>query len=124
MTFRTLALAAAITVAAVAPAIADETGFASMHDQRREGAKTCFTDHFHYGQSYGVASKKSAEVAAIKDWQGFTAFEYGSSWSNFQLAGSRGIKCEQGPSGWGCNVEARPCRAGGSATAAKAKKKG
>ena len=78
----------------------------------------------HYGQSYGVASKKQAEVAAIKDWQGFTAFEYGGSWSNFALAGSRGIKCEQGPSGWGCNVEARPCKAGGGGPAAKAKKKG
>lgn len=121
MTFRALLLAAAVSIVAVAPAVADETGFAAMHDWRREGNKTCMVGHFHYGQSYGIPSKKQAEVAAIKDWQGFTAFEYGSTWANFSLAGSRGIRCEQGASGWGCNVEARPCKPG---TGAKARKKG
>lgn len=113
---------ATIPLAGLSPARADETGFAEIHDWRREGAKTCMVDHFHYGQSSGHANRKLAETEAIKDWQGFTAFEYGDTWANFRLAGSKGIKCEQGGGGWGCTVEARACKAGGGAKTGKAKK--
>lgn len=103
-------LAAALVIAAVpAPALADDTGFASMHDLRREGGRTCFTDHYHYGNGTG-ATKAAAQKAAISSWASFTDFEYGSDWARFSRAASKGMKCS-GPSGSvSCQLEARPCR--------------
>lgn len=91
------------------PAVADETGFASMHSWRREAGKTCFVDHYHYGTSSGEKSRKAAVSAAIRSWSDFTDFEYGSTWARFSKAAGKSIKCTQS-NGWGCNIEARPCR--------------
>lgn len=95
----------------VVPALADETGLATaLHSVRREGGKLCLDGHFHHGSSYGQPSKKAAEVAAARDWAGFTAFEYGTSWGNFAKAASKKFDCTQSASGWGCSLEARPCK--------------
>lgn len=93
------------------PALAQQDGaLVGLHTLVRSGNMVCMADHFHYGQSSGQPSRKAAEVAAIRDWAGFTAWEYGRHWGNFQMAGSRKVSCSQSGGGWGCNVEARPCR--------------
>ncbi|MGE0024478.1 MAG: hypothetical protein AB7S70_12715, partial [Hyphomicrobium sp.] len=57
--FKALAAAAGLCVVS-APALADDTGFAYTHDLRREGGRTCFTDHYHYGSGSG-ATKAAAQ---------------------------------------------------------------
>lgn len=91
-------------------AVADETGMAGMHDWRREGGKTCMTDHWHYGSSGGLGSQKAAEVEAIKSWSSFTDFEYGSNWARWSKAASKKMSCSKSGNGWGCSAEARPCK--------------
>lgn len=88
---------------------ADQTGLASMHDQRREGRKVCMSSHFHSGTGQG-RTKKAAKAAAIKAWQEFTAFEYGLDWAYYRRAASRGLRYDRTASGWEAYVEARPCR--------------
>lgn len=92
------------------PAVADETGMAGMHDWRREAGKTCMSDHWHYGSSNGMSSRKAAEVDAIKSWSGFTDFEYGSAWARWSKAAAKKMSCSQSGGSWGCQIEARPCR--------------
>lgn len=79
------------------------------HDARRERGFTCYTDHFHYGSSGNMPSRKAAEAAAINSWSSFVDLEYGSAWSRFAKAGSKKMTCTQGSGGWDCSVEARPC---------------
>jgi hypothetical protein len=109
MNFPTLATATVIILAASAPALAQD-GMASLHSQARIGGKVCMTSHFHNGQSTNAPSRKAAEMAAVRDWSSFTAWEYGGAWANFQLAAAKSMKCSQAGNTWGCNVEARPCR--------------
>ncbi|MBS0237454.1 MAG: hypothetical protein JSR89_03405 [Proteobacteria bacterium] len=106
------ALAVAALFACAAPAFADDTGVAAIHDQRREGGRTCFVDHYHYGSSAGQSSKKAALAVGIKSWADFTDFEYGSDWAHWGRASSKSVKCSQaGPGGsWSCDISARPCR--------------
>lgn len=104
------ALAAVAAVCAISvPAMADDTGFAYMHDLRKEGGRTCFTDHYHYGSGAG-ASKAAAQKDAIGSWVSFTDFEYGSDWARFSKAVGKRISCSSSSSGYDCQVEARPCR--------------
>ncbi|WP_072396655.1 hypothetical protein [Hyphomicrobium sp. CS1GBMeth3] len=103
------AAAAALLVASVAPVLADDTGFAYMHDLRREGGRTCFTDHYHYGSGSGK-TKAAAQKAAIGSWASFTDFEYGSDWARFSRAASKGISCSQGGGSIDCQIQARPCK--------------
>jgi hypothetical protein len=91
------------------PALANETGFASMHNQARVGGKLCMTDHYHYGNGTG-RTKALAQRAAIGSWQSFTDFEYGSSWARFNRAAGKRVSCSQSGAGFSCEVEARPCR--------------
>ena len=109
MRFRVIA-AATVIIAASSVSAQAQDGMASLHAQQRVGGKVCMTSHFHNGQSTNAPSRKAAEMAAIRDWTGFTAWEYGGAWANFQLAASKSMKCSQSGSTWGCNVEARPCR--------------
>lgn len=89
---------------------ADDTGFAYMHDTRRERGKLCMTDHWHSGSGSGP-SKRAARNAAVRSWQDFTNLEYGSDWAYFRRAGSKGVRCKRtGRRSYDCNVEARPCR--------------
>jgi hypothetical protein len=103
---------AAAIFALAAPAAADETGLASIHEQRREGGRVCFTDHFHYGSSSGQQSKRAAMSAAVVSWAEFTDFEYGSAWANWGRSASKSVKCSRvglgGP--WSCDISSRPCR--------------
>ncbi len=90
---------------------ADDTGLAeALHDVRREGSKLCQVGHFHTGTSAGVASKKAALAEAIDSWRSFTAMEYGTDWASYRLAGTKSSECTTSPSGWACEVKARPCR--------------
>lgn len=107
--FIRVGFAAILAGAIFAPAIADETGFASMHSQARVGGKLCMTDHWHYGNGSG-ASKKAAQRDAISSWQNFTDFEYGRSWAFFRNAAERGISCSNSGGSVNCQVQARPCR--------------
>ncbi|MBU1212657.1 MAG: hypothetical protein KJ587_15500 [Alphaproteobacteria bacterium] len=88
---------------------ADDTGMASIHSWKKVGRKTCFVDHTHVGSSSGQKSEKAAVAAAIKDWQEFTAFEYGTDWAYFKNAIGSGKSCSRETAGWTCTVEATPC---------------
>ncbi|MET1047541.1 MAG: hypothetical protein ABWX70_12715 [Hyphomicrobium sp.] len=106
------ALVAAAALACAVPVHADETGLDAIHAQQREHGRTCFVDHYHYGSSAGLSSKKAALAAGIKSWADFTDFEYGSNWAHWGRAASKSAKCsEDGPGGkWSCDLSARPCR--------------
>jgi hypothetical protein len=112
MSVRKIARLASVAVVLgliAAPAAADDSGFAYMHDLRKESGRTCMTDHWHYGNGSG-ANKASAQRSAISSWQSFTDFEYGSDWARFSKAASKGISCSKGGSGIDCQVQARPCK--------------
>ena len=93
-----------------APVMAQEV--ADIHEQRRERGVVCFTDHFHYGSSSGLASKGAAQSSAIRSWADFVDFEYGGRWTSWGASGSKSVKCgREGLGGpWGCEVSSRPCR--------------
>ncbi|MDQ8698291.1 hypothetical protein [Hyphomicrobium sp. LHD-15] len=104
------AAAAAVAMSAIAaPAAADDTGFAYMHDLRKEGGRTCFTDHYHYGSGSG-GSKAAAQKDAIVSWASFTDFEYGSDWARYSKAASKGVTCSGSGGSFSCQIEARPCK--------------
>lgn len=104
-------LAAVIAMPVSPPPVqADDTGFAYMHDMRRERGRLCMTDHWHSGSGSGP-SKRAARNAAVRAWQNFTALEYGTDWARFSRARSKGVKCTRtGRRAYDCSVEARPCR--------------
>lgn len=99
-----------LLVACGGTAGADETGLADIHSKRRESGRICFDDHWHYGGSNGQPNKKAAMIEAIKSWASFVDLEYGSTWANYQKSAGKKVKCEQGASGWSCDIESRPCR--------------
>lgn len=108
MKFRLICIALGATL--LTPAVkANETGLASIHDWRREGGRTCMSDHFHYGSGKGPTRKK-AEAAAISSWASFTDLEYGSSWARYSLAAGKAMSCLQSSESWNCDVRARPCK--------------
>lgn len=92
-------------------ALADDTGVAQLlHSMRREGKRLCLESHFHTGSSAGAPTKKAAEVAAVKAWAEFTAWEYGTDWAQWVRAGSKKLACAQSGASWGCEAEARACK--------------
>lgn len=108
------AVCALITIASVhspaeAKRFAPVEGLAAMHDVRVERGKLCYSEHYHYGGSKAMPSKKAAQIEAIRAWQSFTDMEYGPRWSNYRNAASKKVSCTQGAGGWGCEIEARPC---------------
>jgi hypothetical protein len=94
-----------------ATASAYSTGLDGLHDKRREGGRICLVDHTHEGTGSG-SSKKAAEMAAIKAWAEFTAWEYGYDWGSFNKSASKKVACSGGGTSWSCRVESRPCRSG------------
>jgi hypothetical protein len=102
--------ATAVTSIGVLTSSADETGMASMHTWRREGGRTCMSDHWHYGSSGSQGSKAAAQRAAIRSWVDFTDLEYGSNWARWGRAASKRMGCSRSGTGWNCDAEARPCR--------------
>lgn len=107
-----MSLLRALAVIGFSIALADMAAaqtLADMHAKVRVGGKLCFADHSHSGSSSGHSSRKAAEMAAIRSWQDFTAWEYGSAWGSYSTAVGKSMNCSGGGS-WGCNVDARPCR--------------
>jgi len=106
----------ALTVAVVmvssfsVPVLSDSTGFASMHNLRKERGRLCMSDHWHYGTSGPQKSKSRARRAAIRSWASFTAMEYGTDWARWGRAKSKKAGCSRASGSWECSVEARPCR--------------
>ena len=93
------------------PAQADDSGLASaLHTLARERGKICMVGHFHSGTSSDKKSKRIARKAAIKSWEEFTDWEYGSDWAKFSRSRNQGKKCSKSGKTWRCSVEARPCR--------------
>jgi hypothetical protein len=90
----------------------EDGALVGLHTLRREGGKICMSDHFHNGNSSGQPSRKAAEVAAVRDYAGFTGWEYGNHWANFAIAGSKRMNCTKTGNTWGCELEARPCKPG------------
>jgi hypothetical protein len=109
-----LAVVAGSAWAGCAAAAQQDTGMGLdiLHEQRREGGRICMSDHFHSGSSSGQPSQKIAVANAIRDWAGFTAWEYGTPWGSWNLAASKTTNCDGGGSNWTCTVEARPCKRG------------
>lgn len=70
----------------------------------------CQGDHLHYGSSSGKRSRALAMRAAISDWAGFTAFEYGNHWAYWKYAKSKRVGCSRSGGGWGCSIQGTPCR--------------
>jgi len=81
-----------------------------LHELRREGGRVCMVDHFHNGSSEGQPSRKAAEVAAMRAWAEFTAWEYGGHWANPAMAGSKSMRCSGSDTSWSCDFDARACR--------------
>ena len=106
-----LALAAGVGFLLPAAALSDDTGVGqALHGTKRIGGKLCLVDHFHYGQSSGHKTRDRAVVAAIKDWAGFTAFEYGTDWARYGHSAARKMSCSQAGGLWSCNTESIPCK--------------
>jgi len=100
---------AAVAVSVPHTAFADDTGFAYAHSLRKEGGRSCMTDHFHSGSGSG-RTKAAAQQAAVRSWANFTAFEYGSDWARWGAARSKSVRYTKESSGWSADVDARPCR--------------
>lgn len=98
-----------LLIAAAGAASAQESGMSGLHAKVRVGSKLCFADHSHAGNSSGQPSRKAAEIEAIRNWQDFTAWEYGRAWGSYGLAVGKSMSCSGGSS-WGCSIDARPCR--------------
>ena len=109
MRFPVATIVLGLVLATTGPAFGQDTGLSSLHAKVRVGSKLCFADHSHSGNSSGQRSRKAAEVEAIRNWQDFTALEYGRAWGSFSLAVGKSIECSGGGS-WSCSVEGRPCR--------------
>lgn len=112
MVSRSLVCSSVLLLLAVTatPAPADQTGMSDMHAQRRVGGKRCFIDHYHAGNSAGARSRSAAMKEAVVSWRSFTDFEYGSDWANWNKAAGKRANCSRSGDGWGCAIEALPCR--------------
>jgi len=92
-------------------ALADDTGLAtSLHATVRIGRHLCMAEHTHFGTGSPQKNKKLATISAIRDWGGFTAWEYGTDWANWKIAQGRTVSCAASASGLQCTVSARACR--------------
>lgn len=85
------------------------TGIDKIHAQVRVGNRVCMADHDHNHEA-SMPSRKGAETAAIRNWQIFTADEYGTAWGKYSLSVSQKMTCSEGGGRWSCRVVARPCR--------------
>ncbi len=106
---RTLAAVGLVLSATAIPAVADDTGMASIHDLRRERGRLCMSDHWHSGSGSG-RDQKAAMRDAVGSWASFTALEYGSVWASWGRAAGKGASCSKDSGGYSCSISARPCR--------------
>lgn len=73
------------------------------------GSKYCRIDsHFHYGYSSGQRSQRAALRAAIRSWEEFAMWEYGST-ARYKRSRFRSAKCSPSGGTWSCKVKANPC---------------
>jgi hypothetical protein len=99
-----------VIVAGPQAVLADDNGVGqSIHSVIRVGKKTCFDGHSHSGSGTG-ASQKVAEMSAINNWAGFTAWEYGTDWANINKAVKKSMKCGRSGGSYNCDLEATPCK--------------
>ena len=104
------ALGTVLCLSGYGAASADDTGFITIHDLRREGRYYCTSSHEHVGTGTAQRTKKRAVRSAARDWSGFTAWEYGTDWARWRYARSKSVRCD-GPRGSiVCTVSARPCK--------------
>lgn len=89
--------------------VADDTGFASMHDIVKSRGKSCFASHAHSGSGQGK-TKPAAFAAAFKDWYAYTAGEYGSDWARWGKSAGKKISYAKASTGWSATIESRPCK--------------
>ncbi len=83
----------------------------TLHDEVRVGKFSCMTDHYHFGSSKGMTSKKAAEAEAIASWSSFVDFEYGSAYASWKASVGKSVDCANDSSGlWGCTISSRVCR--------------
>jgi hypothetical protein len=83
----------------------------TLHEEVRVGKNSCMVDHYHFGSSKGMASKKAAEAEAVASWANFVDFEYGGAYASWKIAAGKQVDCAKDGGGtWGCSVSARPCR--------------
>ena len=85
------------------------TGTDQIHAQSRQGSRVCMSSHEHFGEG-SLPSRKGAEGAAIRAWQVFTSWEYGSAWGQYAMAAGKSMTCSQSGGSWTCKTSARPCR--------------
>jgi hypothetical protein len=109
-----MALAGVVVVGTCAAARADDTGVAGIHEWRHVGAKICFSDHYHDGSGSG-SSQHAAMVDAVRAWQEFTVFEYGSDWGSYERAVGKSASCSASGASMTCHISAIPCKSGGVA---------
>ena len=94
---------------ATSPAQAQETGLAAIHSWVSVGRKTCMESHYHDGNGTGK-TQKDAEKAAIRSWESFTIWEYGSPWGRYAASESKKATCDKTTAGdFSCHVTSRPC---------------
>jgi len=104
-------------VAMIVPALMVITIFSFVTDAEarkrknvRGGALYCQGDHLHYGSSKGYPRKREALKAAIKDWAGFTVFEYGAEWGHWRRSIHKSVDCNKNSGLWSCYIKSTPCR--------------
>jgi hypothetical protein len=107
---RILAVGATLGLGMSTLAGAEAGELAGLHEQRREGDRICMTEHFHHGSSAGERTQKEAEAVAVQRWAAFVAFEYRELWADYAIAASKTMQCSLSGTGWGCEVDARPCK--------------
>jgi hypothetical protein len=89
---------------------ADDTGFITIHELRREGNLLCTASHEHTGTGTTQPNKKLAIRSAAKSWSEFTNWEYGTDWGRWRYARGKSVSCEGGKGAMSCTVIARPCK--------------
>ena len=111
MRVSTCLLATATLMAGFATAIADDNGVAEIHQWRKVGGRTCFSDHTHDGSGTGQ-TQKAALSQAIESWRSFTDLEYGSDWASYANSIEKVASCTPSGNGFECHVTSTPCKGG------------
>jgi len=94
-----------------APAVAQaDSALVGLHELRREGRAICMVGHYHVGTSSGQRTKRAARLVAMRDWAGFTAWEYGNHWGRPKISKNKSMSCSKSTTGWACEFSARPCK--------------
>ena len=104
-----LIVSASLTATAQAFAKAQDDDLLAPHSAYIKGRLQCLETHSHVGGADG-RTKRLALRAAIREWQSFTAWEYGSAWASYRRAAGKSVEYIKAEVGWTARVEARPCR--------------